>query len=88
MSSPEMVATRKRLKTNQYGYLIQALKPTWISIRPIEVANINKQVPSLLTEKYKLVKIFDRRLDVAHAKIAFGQPYLDFDAVFYLYKRI
>jgi hypothetical protein len=88
MSSPEMVATRKKLKTNQYGYLIQELKPTWISIRPIEVANINKQVPSLLTEKYKLVKIFDRRLDVAHAKIAFGQPYLDFDAVFYLYKRI
>jgi hypothetical protein len=88
MSSPEMVATRKKLQTNQYGYLINELKPTWISIRPIEVTNINKQVPELLTKQYKLVKIFDRRIDVAHAKIKFGQPYLDFDALFYLYKRI
>lgn len=88
MSSPEMVATRKKLKTNQYGYLINELKPTWISIRPIEVTNINKQAPELLTKQYKLVKIFDRRIDVAHAKIKFGQPYLDFDALFYLYKRI
>ncbi len=88
MSSPEMVATRKKLKTNQYGFLIQELKPTWISIRPIEIENINKQVPNLLSKQYHLVKIFDKRLDVAHAKIKYGQPYLDFDAVFYLYKRL
>lgn len=88
MSSPEMVATRRRLQTNGYGYLIQELRPTWVIIRSIEKNNIQKQVPNLLDSKYQLVKIFDKRLDIAHAKIRYGQPYLDFDAVFYLYKIV
>ncbi|MEY4273952.1 MAG: hypothetical protein RL638_900 [Bacteroidota bacterium] len=88
MSSPEMVATRKKLRTNEYGRLIQELQPTWVIIRSIEKNNINNQVPNLLEKKYRLVKIFDKRLDIAHAKIKYGQPYLDFDAVFYLFKIV
>ena len=88
MSSPEMVATRKRLHTDQYGYLIQELKPTWICIRTFEVDNINKQVPNLLSKKYQLVKIFDKRMDIYQAKIKYGDPYLTFDSVFYLFKKL
>ncbi len=87
MSSPEMVATRKKLNTNNYGFLIQSLKPTWVVIRTFEKDNINKQVPNLLNGQYKLVKVFDKRLDIEHAQITYGEPYLIFDATFHLYKR-
>jgi hypothetical protein len=59
LSSPEVVAARKTLKSDDYAQLIVALYPDWLVLRPFEIASIQNKMPALLTENYQAVKVFD-----------------------------
>ena len=59
LSSPEVVALRKKLKINSWIPLISELKPDWIVLRPGEMNGIRSEAPLLVSETYKPVAVFD-----------------------------
>jgi hypothetical protein len=85
LSSPEVVDAERRVGTNLLA-LIRDLKPTWIVLRPAEIASIHAQDPELLQRQYKPVRTFDHRKEVAALKI-YGLDYPAYDAAFMVFKR-
>lgn len=86
LASPEMIAARRKLKTDNYRDLIDYLKPEWVVLRPIEAFSIVEQDSTLLNEQYKLVKIFDVSKDIEYYSFLPGRPYLLFDQTFMLFR--
>ncbi len=87
MSSPEVVAARKQLGTNNFSALIDHLRPDWLVLRPGEIEKINLENPVLLKNDYSVVKVFDRTDDVNKENLMFGKWYPYFDSHFTIYKK-
>jgi hypothetical protein len=86
LSSPEMVAAIRRHGTKRYAPLIRELNPSWLVLRPSEMADIHKEDPDLLRNVYVPTKAFDRRREVAELKV-YGLGYIEYDAAFMVFKR-
>jgi hypothetical protein len=85
LSSPEVVAARKQLGTNEWEKLIDELKPNWVIRRPFEYYDQNNA--KYLEENYQLAHIFDVTEQImAHTWLP-GRPYLLYDRMFAVFKR-
>jgi hypothetical protein len=59
MSSPEMVAARRKLHTDDWGPLIRELRPDWLVMRPLEIAILRQTDTELLAQAYTAATVFD-----------------------------
>lgn len=87
MSSPEMVAARRRLKSNNWAQLISQLQPDWLVLRPWDAEKIYKVMPHLLTQRYSRVNLFDVSYRIRSYQWLPGRNYLTWDQTFYIFKR-
>jgi hypothetical protein len=91
LSSPEMVAARKRASTHSYPdcwpELIMDLTPNWLVLRNYEADAIRKKSPELFSRYYTLARTFDVRKDVQAISWIAGRGYLMNDAYFEVYRR-
>jgi hypothetical protein len=91
LSSPEMVAARKRSTSRSYPdcwpALILDLSPNWLVLRTYEADTIRRLSPDLLTRRYELAKVFDVRPQVDAIPRIMGRGYLLNDAYFEVYHR-
>ena len=85
MSSPEVVEARRRLGEN-WANLIPALKPRWLVLRPQEVVGYRLEYQPWFQEHYTLATAFDARQKLADVGRLPGWNYLNFDAVFLIYR--
>jgi hypothetical protein len=96
MSSPEMVASRRRLgrkyyhlsQGSQMGALLRELWPNWAVLRPFEVEDIQRDDPELLAKLYEPVRVFDVSREVAQVPYLPGRTFLEFDQRFTVYHRV
>lgn len=91
LSSPEVVAARKRIDSHAYPFcwaaLVQDLQPDWMVLRPPELAAMREQAPLLFSRLYSLAKTFDVRTRVGALPFIAGRDYLGNDAVFDVYRH-
>ncbi|MDB6126571.1 MAG: hypothetical protein JWM35_467 [Verrucomicrobia bacterium] len=91
MSSPEMVAARKKIGVASYPEswpaLIQELSPDWLVLRSNEAETIRQLNPGMLKRDYSLAKTFDVRAQVDAIPFIMGRNYLANDAYFEVYHR-
>ena len=91
LSSPEMVAARRRAETHSYPYcwseLIMDLQPDWLVLRPYERDAINNHEAEVLGHYYERVRIFDVQDRIAAVRFLPGPGYLTNDATFEVYHR-
>jgi len=87
LSSPEMVAARKKLGSNDYATLVRELKPDWLSLRDREVNWINQSDPDLLDEQYQVARRFDVSEEVAQQVFIPNRRWLQMDQSFTVYRR-
>lgn len=87
LSSPEMIAARRKLNTNDFATLIDYLKPEWLVLRPGEASGIFDKNPLIFREQYKMIKIFDTYDQLAPYKSIPGYPYLEYDQTFVVYRH-
>jgi hypothetical protein len=86
MSSPESVSVLKRLGPQvDFSFLIDALKPDWLVLRPEEITAIEAALPNLLTENYQPRKVFDVSDQIPPGLI--GREFLMHDRVFTVFQR-
>jgi hypothetical protein len=88
LSSPEVVAARRQLKTNKFDKLIKVLKPDWLVLRPSEIEDIMDVAPLLLSVEYKPVKIFDVSEKIKSYPLIFGREYLQHDETFVVFRKL
>lgn len=81
LSAPEVIAARRTLKTNDFGLLIDYLKPEWVVIRPTELDMFNNQSLAAL-QNYSLVKTFDVSPILDSYSYIPGKSYLRYDQTF------
>jgi len=91
LSSPEVVAARKRIELRNYPecwpQLIHELAPDWVVVRDYEADVIRRKDPTLLNRDYSLARIFDVRPAVNALTFVAGRGYLLNDAYFEVYRR-
>jgi hypothetical protein len=87
MSSPEMVAARRKLGTDNWAPLIRELRPDWLVMRPTEIGAVNHQQPELLQTDYHPVALFDVSQQVAAYRWLPGRNFLMFDQEFLIFHR-
>lgn len=87
LSSPEVVAVRRKLGTDDWDKLILELQPDWVVLRPLEAERIYKNNQLLLTQRYSHVKDFDVSEQVQSYRWIPGRIYLMYDQVFMIFKR-
>jgi hypothetical protein len=87
LSAPEVVAARKKLRSNSWIMVIRELRPNWLVLRWEEANRIQQIRPLLLTKLYHQVKIFDvsERIKSYHGLP--GRDYLAYDQTFIVFKR-
>lgn len=86
LASPEVVAVR-RAGARTHAQAIAALRPEWLVLRPDQAAQIRAENPLLLEHDYGLARRFDVRADIDAIRFLPGRGYLEFDAVFLVYRR-
>ena len=87
LASPEVVAARKKLGTEDWTQLILEWKPDWLVLRPSEAESIHHKNQGLLTQAYSLVKIFDVSKHLESYRWIPGRHYLLGDQTFMIFKR-
>jgi hypothetical protein len=87
LSSPEVVAARRKLHTNEFAPLIASLQPDWLVLRPSEIELIMDSMPLLLGTSYRLVKAFDVRDEIRSYSYIPGRPYLEHDQTFLVFHK-
>lgn len=87
LASPEVVAARKKLGTEEWAQLIPELEPDWLVLRPGEAESIHQKNQLLLTQSYSLVKIFDVSEQLDSYRWIPGRNYLLGDQTFMIFKR-
>ena len=87
LSSPEVVAARRSLRTDDYARLIAYLRPEWLVLRPKVVKRIGVSNRALLEREYSVARVFDVSKDVDSIAILPGRAYLKFDQTFVVYRR-
>jgi hypothetical protein len=85
LSSPEMVDAIRRLGP-KYPPLIRDLKPTWLALRPVEIARVQKEDPGLLQTEYAPVRTFDASREVSALTVQ-GLSYIANDQTFVVFRR-
>jgi hypothetical protein len=87
LASPEVVAARKA-GARTWAQVIATLQPEWLVLRPADAARVFGEAPALAAD-YGLVRMFDVRWEIEEAAQGFlpGRGFLDFDAVFLIYRR-
>jgi len=83
LSSPEVVAARKRVNPESYAEIIF----DWLVLRPSEIVNIQREIPTLLSESYRVVKIFDVSKRLESYRFIPGRNWLIFDQTFFIFKN-
>jgi len=78
LSSPKMVATRKKVG-NGWAILIKTLLPEWVVLRPHEVQQVSQDIPGLLSDIYEQAEVFDVTRSAPESLL--------FDAYFTVYRR-
>ncbi len=87
LSSPEVVAARRKLKSERWDELVQELKPDWLVLRPAEIKNRFSD-KTYLESHYQKVKVFDVYDKVKSYNWLPGRDYLFYDSIFIIYKRM
>lgn len=85
LSSPEVVAAR-RDGHRSFAQVIAKLQPDWVVLRPIEDHQVFTENPSL-RQRYRLARVFNTRAAIDARPILPGRGYLNFDAIFHVYRR-
>ena len=85
LASPEVVATR-RAGNRTFAQIISALHPDWLVLRPGEASTLYAEAPKL-GQTYRLVRPFDVTSAVEALPFVPGRGYLEYDAVFLVYRR-
>jgi hypothetical protein len=88
LSSGEVVAARRRLGSNNYSGVIQLLSPDWLVLRRLEAERIKRSLPFLLSKRYQLVKKYNVADRIDGYNFIPGRNYLQYDELFFVYKRI
>jgi len=83
LSSPEVVAVIRR-GVRRYSDLIAELKPTWLVLRPSEVAPDFSQRPVL--RDYQLVRSWDVMSELDAVTFLPGRKWVEWDARFHVYR--
>ncbi|MBI4623163.1 MAG: hypothetical protein HY736_08095 [Verrucomicrobia bacterium] len=86
LASPEVVAAR-RAGARTHAQVVAALRPEWLVLRPDQAGQIRAENPPLLERDYGLARQFDVRADIDSIRFLPGRGYLEFDAVFLVYRR-
>jgi hypothetical protein len=86
LASPEVVATR-RAGHRGHAETIGQLRPEWLVLRPDQVETILTTAPGLLGGDYQLAATFDARPAVNGIAVLPGRGYLQFDAVYQVFRR-
>lgn len=91
LCSPEMVAARKLARSRSYpfcwGEISEILHPDWLVLRPFERDQINRYQPRVLTQDYRLAKVFDGTEGIRAARAVPIRGFLNHNAVFEIYRR-
>jgi hypothetical protein len=87
LASPEVVAARRELQTNDWNRLIRRLWPDWLVLRPREEADIRREDPTLLEREYRTVRIFDATERLEKYRWIPGSGYLRYDRRFTVFRR-
>lgn len=87
LASPEVVATRLRLRTSEWVTLKREMEPDWLITRAADHPVIRKQDEAFLETEYELVRVADVSEAVASVPELYGRPFLQFDQQFFLYHR-
>ena len=85
LSSPEVVAVRGS-GHRSFAEIIAVLKPNWLVLRPLDEARVFAELPAL-RQAYQAVHTFSVRRDIDALGHLPGRGYLNFDAVFVVYRR-
>jgi hypothetical protein len=89
--SREMVAARRKLRTNDYDALIRELNPVWLVLRPAEVTDILASSPGMLTVHdagtYRLVRTYDQSAAIRALGDLCGVSTLRYDQTFLVFRR-
>lgn len=86
MSSREMVAARHRVG-NDWSTLIRDLRPTWLVLRPAEIARLNASDPALLESEYTAQRDFSVADSVAKLRV-YGRLAIMSDARFTVFRAV
>jgi hypothetical protein len=96
LSSPEVVAARRALQTDDFATLITFLKPDWLVLRPREIDRVEKANPAILSQiggmiepgtMYRPVEVFDVTQEIDAIAFLPGRPNLRSDQVFIIFQR-
>ena len=91
LASDEVVAARRRLKTDEFDALIRELRPTWLVLRPEEAGRVAYMAPGMLSRdsagEFRLVRTFDQSARIAALGDLRGRTLLDKDREFLVYRR-
>jgi hypothetical protein len=87
LSSPEVVAARKRLATDDFDKLIAELKPDWLVLRPHEANKIADRDQALLTVTYSAVHYFNCGQSLSAYRWLPGRGYVTSDQAFFILRR-
>ena len=86
LAAPEVVGAR-RAGNRTWAKIIATLRPDWLVLRPIDEERIFAEAPGLHGH-YRLVRAFNHRAAIDAVPILPGRGYLNFDAVFHVYRRV
>ncbi len=85
LAAPEVVAAR-RAGRRTWAQIIGTLQPGWLVLRPSDATKIFAEDPAL-SVRYRIARTFDHRAAIDAQAILPGRGYLNFDAVFQVYRR-
>jgi len=88
LSSPEVIAARKKLGSDRAAGLIAELRPDWLVLRAAEAQRIGAGSPELLTKTYQPVKTFDVSEAVRSYRWLPGRDYLEVDQSYTIFERM
>ena len=86
LSSPEVVAAR-RAGHATHARVIAHLRPEWIVLRPDQFHTIQAEMPQLLSQEYHVARLFDQRAAIEAIPFLPRRGYLEFDAVYLVFRR-
>ncbi|HET7537165.1 MAG TPA: hypothetical protein VFJ90_11955, partial [Candidatus Didemnitutus sp.] len=85
LSSPEVVAAI-RSGNRRFAEVIATLRPTWLVLRPFEIADATKPENAALND-YELVRTWDARPQLDAVPILPGRDWMLHDAEFRIFRR-
>lgn len=85
LSSPEVVSTIKS-GSRRFTEVITRLNPTWLVLRPFEIADASKPENAAL-HNYTLVRVWDGQSELDSISFLPGRGWLERDAKFFVLRR-